>query len=107
MFINKSNNDILFVHIYVDDIIFGTTNEDLYQEFVQCIQQEFEMSMMGELTFFFGFQIKQMNDGIFINQEKYTKELLKRFSMEKSKPSRTLMSTSTKLDNDENSKSVD
>ena len=71
--IKKSNNNILFVQIYVDDIIFGDTNENLCQEFAKCMQQEFEMSMMGGLTFFLVFQIKQMKDEIFISQEKYTK----------------------------------
>ncbi|KAK2993295.1 hypothetical protein RJ640_009691 [Escallonia rubra] len=59
------------------------------------------MSMMGELTFFFGLQIKQSKDGIFINQAKYTKELLKRFDMEASNAFDTPMSSSLKLDKDE------
>ncbi|KAK2990896.1 hypothetical protein RJ640_016650 [Escallonia rubra] len=68
---------------------------------------EFEMSMMGELTFFLGLQIKQSNDVIFINQAKYTKELLKRFDMEKSNAFDTLMSSSLKLDKDDKGKDVD
>ena len=65
------------------------------------------MSMMGELTFFLGFQVKQMKEGIFICQEKYTKELLKRFGMENSKIAKTPMSTTTKLDKDEDGINVD
>ncbi|KAK2974639.1 hypothetical protein RJ640_020521 [Escallonia rubra] len=65
------------------------------------------MSMMGELTFFLGLQIKQSNDGIFINQAKYTKELLKRFDMEASNAFDTPMSSSLKLDKDEKGKDVD
>ena len=65
------------------------------------------MSMMGELTFFLGFQIKQMKEWIFISQEKYTKDLLKRFEIENSKISKTPISTSTKLDKDENGIKVD
>ncbi|KAK2993742.1 hypothetical protein RJ640_018363 [Escallonia rubra] len=68
---------------------------------------EFEMSMMGELTFFLGLQIKQSKDGIFINQAKYTKELLKRFDMEASNAFDTPMSSSLKLDKDEKGKDVD
>ena len=101
------NNDILLVQKYVDDIIFGSTNENLCQEFAKVMQNEFEISMMGELTFFLGFQIKQMKEGIFISQEKYTKKILKRFRMENSKTSRTPMSTSTKLDKDESGVKID
>ncbi|XP_057986702.1 uncharacterized protein LOC131171249 [Hevea brasiliensis] len=71
------------------------------------MKSEFEMSIMGELKFFFGLQIKQAKDNIFINQAKYTKELIKRFGMLNSKPSRTPMSTNTKLDKDVKGKPVD
>ncbi|KAK2982868.1 hypothetical protein RJ640_001859 [Escallonia rubra] len=71
------------------------------------MSNEFEMSMMGELTFFLGLQIKQSKDGIFINQAKYTKELLKRFDMKASNAFDTPMSSSLKLDKDEKGKDVD
>jgi len=58
------------------------TNESLCKEFVKCMQNEFKMSMMGELNFFIGLQIKQKRDDILINQSKYFKDLLKRFRME-------------------------
>ncbi|KAF7119794.1 hypothetical protein RHSIM_Rhsim13G0158900 [Rhododendron simsii] len=77
------------------------------QDFAKRMQGEFEMSMMGELTYFLGLQIKQSADGIFINQSKYIKDLLKRFDMEKAKPMGTPMSTSTKLDKDEMGKPFD
>jgi hypothetical protein len=54
--------------VYVDDIIFGSTNEDYCKEFGELMSKEFEMSMIGELTFFLGFQVKQMREGIFISQ---------------------------------------
>ena len=95
------------VQIYVDDIIFRATNESLCQEFAKCMHRECEMSMMGELNFFLAFQIKQIDEVIFINQEKYNKELLKRFGMKNSKSATTPMSSSTKLEKDENGKSVD
>ena len=72
MFTKHVENDILIVQIYVDDIIFGSTNETLCQAFESCMKEEFEMSMMGELNYFLGLQIKQKKDGIFINQAKYT-----------------------------------
>ena len=73
LFIKRHENDILVVQIYVDDIIFGATNISLCEEFSKCMTKEFEMSLMGELKFFLGFQIKQCKEGIFINQSKYTK----------------------------------
>ena len=69
--LKKKDNDILLVQIYVDDIIFGSTNESLCKEFSIDMQSEFEMSMMGELNYFLGLEIKQTNDGIFVNQAKY------------------------------------
>ncbi|KAL6351209.1 hypothetical protein AAG906_031795 [Vitis piasezkii] len=67
----------------------------------QCMHSEFEMSMMGELNFFLGLQIKQLKEGTFINQAKYIKDLLKRFNMEEAKVMKTPMSSSIKLDMDE------
>ena len=68
-----------WIQIYVDEIIFGSTNEKLCKEFELCIKNEFEMSMMRELNYFLGLQIKEKSDKIFINQAKYTRELIKRF----------------------------
>lgn len=97
---------MLIVQIYVD-IIFGATNENLCKEFAKDMQGEFEMSMMGELNYFIGLQIKQTNDGIHLNQIKYIKNLLKRFEIESSKPVATPMSTLIKIDKDEQGKPVD
>ena len=66
LFTKHVGSDILIVQIYVDDIIFGSTNELLCKEFEQCMQREFEMSLMDELNYFLGLQIKQMRDEIFI-----------------------------------------
>ncbi|GKB17681.1 retrovirus-related pol polyprotein from transposon TNT 1-94 [Tanacetum coccineum] len=71
------------------------------------MHDEFEMSMMGELNFFLGLQIKQLEDGIFFNQSKYIKEMLKKFGLEDSKPIKTPMSFETKLIRDEDGESVD
>nr|GFB03641.1 copia protein [Tanacetum cinerariifolium] len=68
--------------VYVDDIIFGSTNQAWCNEFEVLIKGEFEMSAMGELTFFLGLQVKQLLDGIFISQDKYIKDMLKKFDME-------------------------
>ena len=76
------------------------------RKFSKCMHNEFEMSMMRELSFFLEIQIKQLKDGIFLNQEKYIKGLLKRFKFNEGKIAKPL-STSTKLDKDEKSKCVD
>nr|GEW04621.1 copia protein [Tanacetum cinerariifolium] len=76
-------------------------------EFAKIMHDEFEMSMMGELNFFLGLQIKQMEDDIFFNQSKYIKKMLKKFGLEDSKPMKTLMSFDTKLAKDKECESVD
>jgi len=101
LFIKRKMHDILLVQIYIDDIIFGATNDSLCKEFSNDMQSEFEMSMMGELNFFLGLQIKQTKNGIFISQAKYSKELLKRFGMENAKQMATPMSTACYLDKDD------
>nr|XP_016444207.1 PREDICTED: uncharacterized mitochondrial protein AtMg00810-like [Nicotiana tabacum] len=84
-----------------DDIIFGATNDSLCEEFAKLMGSEFEMSVMGELNFFLGLQVKQAPKGMMISQQKYIKELLKRFDMESSKTIDTPISTATRLDLDE------
>ncbi|KAH9668296.1 hypothetical protein KPL70_021361 [Citrus sinensis] len=107
LFVKHKNHDILIVQIYVDDIIFGSTNELLCKDFSSCMSQEFEMSMMGELKYFLGLQIKQNEEGIFINQAKYVKDPLKRFGYDNGTAKSTPMSTTIKLDKDEKGKEVD
>ena len=81
----------------MDDIIFGATSEHLCEKFSSLMEKEFEMSMMGALTFFLGRQIKQSSNGISISQFKYIKELLKKFNMFDSKPIDTPMGTNSKM----------
>ena len=107
LFTKTKGVDLIIVQIYVDDIIFGSTNVSLCEEFSKCMHSEFEMSMMGELNYFLGLQIKQTKEGIFINQAKYVKDLLKKFDFEGMKPLSTPMSSSIKIDKDENGKAVD
>jgi len=107
LFIKKSNFDIILVQIYVDDIIFGVTNDSLCKEFVAAMQGEFEMSMMGELSFFLRLQVKKTKDGIFLCQSKYCKEILKKFEMENCKAATTPMSTSSYMSVDETGTVVD
>ncbi|GJZ22200.1 putative ribonuclease H-like domain-containing protein, partial [Tanacetum coccineum] len=70
LFIKKKKSDIMLVQVYVDDIIFGSTKKSMCTEFEDCMHKRFQMSSMGELTFFLGLQVKQQPDGIFISQDK-------------------------------------
>nr|GEU86648.1 uncharacterized mitochondrial protein AtMg00810-like [Tanacetum cinerariifolium] len=90
-----------------EDIILGSTCQELCVNFVKIMHDEFEISTMGELNFFLGLQIKQLEDGIFFNQSKYIKEMLKKFRLEDFKPMKTPMSPDTKLMKDEEGVSVD
>nr|KAJ0210065.1 hypothetical protein LSAT_V11C400164460 [Lactuca sativa] len=101
------NNHLIIMLIYVNDIIFGSTSKDLSDEFVELMKSKFRMSMMGELNYFVGLQVCQSPKGIFIGQEKYIKNLLKRYSMENASTAKTPMSTSYKLDSNLDRKSVD
>jgi hypothetical protein len=77
LFIRNQGNHKLIARIYVDDIIFRATLDSQAHEFAEEMKQEFEMSMIGELTYFLGMQVKQTSEGIFISQAKYAKELVK------------------------------
>nr|GEX63085.1 ribonuclease H-like domain-containing protein [Tanacetum cinerariifolium] len=67
--------------VYVDDIIFGSTNKEMCKAFEKLMKDKFQMSSMGELTFFLGLQVKQKVDGIFISQDKYVAEILRKFGL--------------------------
>jgi hypothetical protein len=91
----------------VDDIIFGGSSHALVAKFSDTISREFEMSMMGELIFFLGLQIKQTREGTFMHQGKYTKDVLKKFNMGDAKPLSTPMSTTMALDEDKEGEVMD
>jgi hypothetical protein len=95
------------VQVYVDDIVFGGSSNSLVARFVDDMSREFEMSMMGELQFFLGLQIKQSKEGTFVHQAKYTKDIVRKFEMEDSKAMMTPMSTTIALDADEEGEHVD
>jgi hypothetical protein len=100
-------NDLFVCQIYVDDIIFRSTNKSTYEEFCRIMVQKFEMSMTGELSYFLGFQIKQLQEGTFISQTKYIQDILKKFGMKDAKPIKTPMGTNGHLNLDTGGKSVD
>jgi hypothetical protein len=91
----------------VDDIIFGGSSHNLVSRFQEMMESEFQMSMMGELTFFLGIQVKQTKQGTFVHQAKYTKDLMMKLSMVEHKPVSTLMSSTASLVPDEDVNAVD
>ncbi|GJQ97350.1 putative ribonuclease H-like domain-containing protein [Tanacetum coccineum] len=107
LFIKKDKKDIILVQIYVDDIIFGSTKKSWSDEFEALMKGRFQMSAMGELTFFLGLQVKQSHDGIFISQDKYVAEILKKFDFESVKSAITPMETKAPLAQDEGGPDVD
>ncbi|GJV37967.1 putative ribonuclease H-like domain-containing protein [Tanacetum coccineum] len=107
LFIKKDKNDIMLVQVYVDDIIFGSTKRSWCDEFEALMKSRFQMSSMGELTFFLGLQVKQKEDGIFISQDKYVAEILKKFDFASVKTASTPIETQKPLVKDEEATDVD
>jgi hypothetical protein len=102
LFLLRQGSDILIVQVYVDDIVFGGSSNSLFVRFAEDMSREFEMSMMGELQFFLGLQIKQSKEGTFVHQAKYNKNVVRMFKMEDSKAM-----TTTTHDADEEGEHVD
>ncbi|GKC38568.1 putative ribonuclease H-like domain-containing protein [Tanacetum coccineum] len=107
LFIKRVKDDILLVQVYVDDIIFGSTKKSLCTDFEQIMHKRFQMSSMGELTFFLGLQVKQKEDGIFISQDKYVGDILKKFGFSSVRTANTPMETNKTLIKDEDGEDVD
>ncbi|GJU08294.1 putative ribonuclease H-like domain-containing protein, partial [Tanacetum coccineum] len=105
--IKRDKKDIMLVQVYVDDIIFGSTNKSWCAEFEALMKSRFQMSSMGELTFFLGLQVKQNKGGIFISQDKYVAEILKKFDLVNVKAAITPMETKLPLTKDEEAFDVD
>jgi hypothetical protein len=93
IYIKTDNENLLIIVVYVDDIIFVSNVDRMSQNFAEEMQKEFEMSMLGELSFFIGLYISQSKKGIFISHTKYIKEMLKKFKMEHYAPVSTPMIT--------------
>ncbi|GKC60275.1 putative ribonuclease H-like domain-containing protein [Tanacetum coccineum] len=107
LFIKKNKNDILLVQVYVDDIIFGSTKKSMCSKFEEMMHKKFQMSSMGELTFFVGLQVKQKDDGIFISQDKYVADILKKFDFAIVKTTSTPLELNKPLLKDEEADVVD
>ena len=106
LFIKNVSKDILLVQVYMDDIIFGSTKESLCKEFEEIMHKRFQMSSMGELKFFLGLQVKQQEDGIFISQDQYVEDILKKFDLVSIKAAATPMEQKMNLKKNEESMDV-
>nr|GEV38970.1 copia protein [Tanacetum cinerariifolium] len=107
LFIKKEKGNILLVQVYVDDTIFGSTNKELCKAFEKLMKDKFQMSSIGELTFFLGLQVKQKDNGIFISQDKYVAEILRKFDLTDGKSASTLIDTEKPLLKDPDGEDVD
>ncbi|GKB09814.1 retrovirus-related pol polyprotein from transposon TNT 1-94 [Tanacetum coccineum] len=107
LFIKKDRGDILLVHVYVDDIIFGSTKKSLCVEFEQMMHKRLYMSSIGELNIFLRLQVQQKDDVIFISQDKYTADILKKFDFTTIKAANTPIETNKALNKDEEAEDVD
>ena len=107
LFVKRDEKSLIVAQVYVDDIVFGSSINHLAQEFSKEMKKEFEMSMVGELNYFLGIQVKQRKDGIFISQEKYAKNLVKRFSLDSKKQLSTPINSLLKLSLDPTDVEVD
>nr|GEV97002.1 putative ribonuclease H-like domain-containing protein [Tanacetum cinerariifolium] len=107
LFIKKQKGDILLVQVYIDDIIFGSTNKDLCKAFEKLMKDTFHMSSMGELTLFLGLQVKHKQDRIFISLDKYVAKILRKFGLTDGKSSSTNIDTEKPLLKDPNGEDVE
>jgi hypothetical protein len=107
LFTKKIGKDLFVLQIFVGNIIFGSTNQEFCEEFRNMIANKFEMSMIGEISYFLGLQIKQLKNGTFVSQDKYIKEIFKKFGMKDAKAISTPMGTNGNLDSDASGNMVD
>ncbi|GKC33653.1 retrovirus-related pol polyprotein from transposon TNT 1-94, partial [Tanacetum coccineum] len=107
LFTRHAGNDLLLVQIYVDDIIFASTNTAMCNEFANQMTTKFKMSMMGKMSFFLGLQISQSPRGIFINQSKYASEIVKKYGLLTNVSIDTPLVEKSKMDKDLQGKQVD
>nr|GEW70334.1 retrovirus-related Pol polyprotein from transposon TNT 1-94 [Tanacetum cinerariifolium] len=107
LFIKRHRGDFILVQVYVDDIIFGSSNPQLCRELKALIHEKFQMSAMGELNFFLGLQVLQKEDGIFFSQDKYVGDILKKFRYSDVRSSNTPMDKENPWGKDRTRKDVD
>ncbi|KAG6392750.1 hypothetical protein SASPL_146975 [Salvia splendens] len=97
LYVKRKGNDILIVCLYVDDLIFTGNNPSMFEEFKKAMTEEFKMTDIGLMAYYLGVEVKQLEDRVFITQEHYAKEILKKFKMEDCKPINTPVDCGVKL----------
>nr|GEU94561.1 hypothetical protein [Tanacetum cinerariifolium] len=107
LFKKKQKGDILLVRVYVDGIIFGSTNKELCKAFEKLMKDKFQMSSIGEITFVLGLQVKLKDNGIFISQDKYVVKILRKFGLTDGKSASTPIDTGKLLLKDPDGEDVD
>lgn len=107
LYVKYTNGDLLIVCLYVDDLIFTGNSQRMIDEFKKSMTKEFEMTDIGLMSYYLGIEVKQTKDGVFICQERYTKDILKRFGMENCKPIGTPIQCGTKHSRHDGGEAVD
>ncbi|CAM8975528.1 unnamed protein product [Rhodiola kirilowii] len=107
LFVKRTRSDFIKAQIYVDDIVFGSSTQKLVDQFVEQMQKELKMSMIGEMNYFSWTPMTQKEDGIFISQSKYAKNLIKKFDLEKASHKRTPTASHLKITKDDVGTKVD
>ena len=107
MFIKREEKDLIVGQIYMDDIIFGSTNETLCKDFELVMKKWFEMSSLGEMMMFIGLQVRQDSSGILPHQGKYVNDVLEKFGFQDTKEASTPMAERPLLSSDPNGEPVD
>jgi Reverse transcriptase (RNA-dependent DNA polymerase) len=107
LYVKDENGDMLVVVLYVDDLIFTDSNYEMVDEFKRVMKSEFEMTGLGLMSYFLVLEIKQGDEGIFVSQEVYAKEILKRFKMKDCKPVKTSIDCGVKLSRHDKGKVID
>ena len=107
LFVKNDKGKLMIEQIYVDDIVFGGMSDLMVEHFVHQTKSEFEMSLVGELNYFLGLQVKQMEDSIFVSQSKYARGIVKKFGLENASHKRTPDVTHVKFTKDEKGEDMD
>ncbi|KAL5763908.1 hypothetical protein ACOSQ2_016502 [Xanthoceras sorbifolium] len=107
LYIKIMNGDILIVCLCMDDLIFTDNNLNLIKELKKAVAKKFEMTDIGLMAYYFGIEVKQKGEGIFISQENYAKEILKKFKMDDCKPINTPVECGVKLSKHDEGESID
>lgn len=107
LYVKTEGTDFLLVCLYVDDLIYFGSNMKMLEDFKKNMMNEFEMTDLGLMRYFLGIQVKQSKGHIFLSQEKYVEDLLKKFQMEKCKAVPTPMALNEKLQQNDGEPRVD